>query len=349
MSGSHLHAGYRKAGGRVIFQIYRPVVLWSLVIMFAILTAAAVAASALGSIPIPAMAVLSWLLGSGEDEVLSLVIGQLRLPRILLALFCGAALGAAGAAMQSTTRNGLADPGLIGVKEGTVITVVATLLFFPQLSPFWRPFLGLAGGAAVAIAVIAIARSLSGMRFVLIGIGISWLLSSGIALFMTMARISEVHTAMIWLGGSLHAASWLDLELALPWVIAGFAVLLATTRPADAAMLGQMTAIGLGVRSRLLDAARLSASVVLTCACASVVGGLGFVGLVAPHLARLSFGSAQMPLLFGSAVFGGMLVLAADTIGRTVFAPIQVPAGILMAVLGLPFFLALMWQRRDAL
>lgn len=349
MSGPSLHAGYRKVGGRVTFLIYRPVVLWGLVTVFAILAAGAVAATALGSMPIPAMAIFSWLSGSRENEMLSLVIGQLRLPRILLGLICGAALGAAGAAMQLTTRNGLADPGLIGVKEGTVITVVATLLFFPQLSPFWRPFLGLAGGAAVAIAVIAIARSLSGLRFVLIGIGVSWLLSSAIALFMTMARISEVQTAMIWLGGSLHAASWLDLQLVLPWGAAGFAVLLATTRPGDAAMLGEITAIGLGVRSRLLDAARLSASVVLTCACASVVGGLGFVGLVAPHLARLSFGSAQMSLLLGSAAFGGLLVLAADTIGRTVFAPVQIPAGILMAVLGLPCFLALMWQRRDIL
>lgn len=331
------------------FVIYRPLVLWSLVAMFAVLFAGALAATGIGSMSIPVHALLSWLSGSGANTTQSLVLGQLRLPRILLALVCGAALGAAGAAMQSTTRNGLADPGLIGVKEGTVIAVVAALLFLPQLSPFWRPFLGLAGGAVVAITVISIARSLSGLRFVLIGIGISWLLSSGIALFMTMARISEVQTAMIWLGGSLHAASWLDLELVVPWVVAGFAVLFATTRSADAAMLGDMTATGLGVRSRWLDAARLSASVMLTCACASVVGGLGFVGLVAPHLARLSFGSAQMPLLFGSVAFGSLLVLLADTMGRTVFAPIQIPAGILMAVLGLPFFLALMWQRRDVL
>jgi iron complex transport system permease protein len=251
--------------------------------------------------------------------------------------------------MQSATRNGLADPGLIGVKEGTVVAVVAALIFLPQLSPSWRPVLGLAGGATVAAVVIAIARSLSGLRFVLIGIGVSWLLSSCIALFMTMARISEVQTAMIWLGGSLHAASWLDLQLMLPWTLLGFALLLTTTRSADAAMLGDMAATGLGVRSRLLNAVRIAASVLLTCACASVVGALGFVGLVAPHLARLSFGSAQMPLLFGSAAFGSLLVLLADTVGRTIFAPVQIPAGILMAVLGLPFFLFLMWQRKDTL
>lgn len=344
----HVRAGYRRAGGSA-FLIYRPVVLWGILSAFAVLLSTAVSAIAIGSVPLSIAVVFSWLSGAAKDDIVSLVIGQLRLPRVLLAVLCGAALGAAGAAMQSTTRNGLADPGLIGVKEGTVIAVVAALLLLPQLSPFWRPVLGLAGGAAVAVTVVTIARSLSGLRFVLIGIGVSWLLSAGIALFMTMARISEVQTAMIWLGGSLHAGSWLDLKLALPWIVAGFAILLATTRQADAAMLGDMAATGLGIRSGLLNAARLSGAVLLTCACASVVGGLGFVGLVAPHLTRLCFGSAQMPLLFGSAVFGGLLVLLADTVGRTLFGPIQVPAGILMAVIGLPFFLFLMWQRRDVL
>lgn len=342
-------AGYRRAGGRLSFLLYRPLVLMGLVAAFVVLIAASFAAMAIGSLSVPIETLFSWFSGQLDDDVAALVIGHLRLPRILLALLCGAALGAAGAAMQSATRNGLADPGLIGVKEGAVVAVVAALLFLPQLSPSWRPLLGLAGGAMVAAVVIAIARSLSGLRFVLIGIGISWLLSSCIALFMTMARISEVQTTMIWLGGSLHAASWLDLQLVLPWTLLGFALLITTTRPADAGMLGDLAATGLGVRSRLLNAARLSGSVLLTCACASVVGALGFVGLVAPHLARLSFGSGQMPLLFGSAAFGSLLVLLADTVGRTIFAPVQIPAGILMAVLGLPFFLFLMWQRRDTL
>jgi iron complex transport system permease protein len=336
-------------GGRFCFLLYRPLVLTGLVIAFVVLITASFAAMAIGSLSVSMESLFSWLSGSLQDDVASFVIGQLRSPRILLAVICGAALGAAGAAMQSATRNGLADPGLIGVKEGTVVAVVAALIFLPQLSPSWRPVLGLAGGATVAAVVIAIARSLSGLRFVLIGIGVSWLLSSCIALFMTMARISEVQTAMIWLGGSLHAASWLDLQLMLPWTLLGFALLLTTTRSADAAMLGDMAATGLGVRSRLLNAVRIAASVLLTCACASVVGALGFVGLVAPHLARLSFGSAQMPLLFGSAAFGSLLVLLADTVGRTIFAPVQIPAGILMAVLGLPFFLFLMWQRKDTL
>lgn len=349
MSKPFLSSGYRRAGQGRLFLIFRPIVMAGLLALAAVLLLGVIAASTIGSVPTSARAVFAWLGGSTENELLAFIVSQLRLPRILLALLCGAALGAAGAAMQSTTRNGLADPGLIGIKEGTVITVVAVLLFFPQMLALWRPVLGLAGGAAVALAVICIARSLSGLRFVLIGIGVSWLLSSAIALFMTMARISEVQTAMIWLGGSLHAASWLDLHLALLWSIAGFAILVATTRSADAALLGEATSVGLGVKLRWLNAARLAASVLLTSACASVVGGLGFVGLIAPHLARFCFGSSQMPLLFGSAIFGSLLVLAADTVGRTAFAPVQVPAGILMAILGLPFFLGLMWQKREAL
>ncbi len=348
-NAGYLRSGYRKLGRAQTFLIYRPTIFLGLAGAVILLAAMAVSALSIGSLRTSPSDLLSLLSGEARGDIAALVIGQLRLPRILLALLCGAALGAAGAAMQSATRNALADPGLIGIKEGTVLAVVAALLFLPQLSPVWRPVLGLAGGALVAVTVIAIARSLSGLRFVLIGIGVSWLLSSGIALFMTMARISEVQTAMIWLGGSLHAASWLDLEMALPWVAAGFALLLATTRAADAAMLGDMVSTGLGVRASLLNAARLSGAVLLTCACASVVGGLGFVGLVAPHLARLCFGSSQMPLVLGSAAFGSLLVLLADTVGRTLFAPVQIPAGILMAVLGMPFFLFLMWQRRNVL
>lgn len=340
-------SGYRQLGTVNAFWLYRPKILFAITGAIVATLMLAALALTLGSHHTDLAAVFAWQTGSLRDDMAAFVLGQLRSPRILLGLISGMMLGIAGAAMQSVTRNSLADPGLIGVKEGAVVTVLGLLLFVPEWSPFWRPFAGLAGGLVVSLIVILLARSLSGLCLLLIGIGVSWLISSATALFMTMARIEDVQTAMIWLGGSLHAASWIDLQLVAPWATIGFVLLMAVSRSGDAAALGPMAAVGLGVGVGRLNAMVLMASVAVTAASASVVGGLGFVGLIAPHLSRLLFGSRQMTLIAGSAVFGATLVLAADTIGRVVFAPIQIPAGIVMAILGVPFFLFVLWQRRQ--
>jgi iron complex transport system permease protein len=338
---------YRSLGSRKAFWLYRPAVLIGLVAGIALTLFSAIAFLWLGTYRIDAADLAGWLLRwNDEGDTRDFILGTLRLPRILMALLAGVMLGMAGAAMQSATRNGLADPGLIGVKEGAVVTVLAIMLVAPEISPVWRPLAGLAGGAGVSLLVILLARSVSGLRFLLVGIGVSWLLSSAIALFMTMARIEEVQTAMIWLGGSLHAASWTDIGLISPWAIAGLLLLLATARSAEASALGPVAAIGLGMQPGRLQGLLLLASVMLTAACASVVGGLGFVGLVAPHAARILFGARQMPLVIGSGVIGAATVLLADTIGRTVAAPVQIPAGVVLALLGVPFFLIILWQRR---
>lgn len=347
MTASPTRGGYRRLGGRGAFWLYRPSVVAGTLGLALVVFGFAALALTLGSYPTGIATVWRWIAFQVADtDMAAFILGSLRLPRILLAIVTGAMLGLAGAAMQSVTRNGLADPGLIGVKEGAIVTVLGLILFAPEWSPHWRPFAGLAGGVAVALVVILLARSLSGLRFVLIGIGVSWLLSSAIALFMTMGRISEVQTAMIWLGGSLHAASWLDLTLVVPWLIAGGLLLLLTARSADATALGGMAGVGLGVGVSLTNASVLSASVIITAAGASVVGGLGFVGLIAPHVARLVFGGGQLALLVGSAFVGAALVLFSDTLGRTLFSPIQLPAGVVMAVLGVPFFLLILWKRR---
>lgn len=274
---------------------------------------------------------------------------DIRLPRILTALLVGAMLGMAGAALQTLARNALADPGLIGVKEGAAVAVVAVAVFAPQLASGWRTAAGLAGGLAVALLVAALARDLSKVRFILVGIGVSWLLHAVIAVFTTTADIQDVQTALIWMAGSLHSASWQTLAATVPWAAAGIAGLLASSRAADAGSLGQGVAAGLGVNLRRLHGLRLLAPCLLTAAAVAAVGSLGFVGLIAPHLSRLSLGGRQLALLAGSGLYGAALVLLADSIGRLAFAPLQIPAGIVMAAIGVPFLLALLWRRRDQL
>lgn len=179
-----------------------------------------------GSFPMPSGTLFRALLGAdnvGDQQ--RFILFDIRLPRLFMALLCGAMLGLAGAAMQSITRNGLADPGLIGVKEGASIVVLALVLFFPAVGLVWRPLAGMLGGVLVALLVLALARDCSRPRFILIGIGVSWTLAAAVGIFMTTADVRDVQTAMIWLAGSLHAATWPLLAVAFCWALPGALIL----------------------------------------------------------------------------------------------------------------------------
>lgn len=349
MRAPSYRAGYRRTTlGPLAFRVrLRPLVI-CLALAGAML-AGALWALMHGSLHIPTGAAIAALTGGEASREVLHIIMEVRLPRVLMAMLIGAMLGLAGAAMQTLTRNGLADPGLIGVKEGASIGVLLVIFGAPGLSLGWRPVAGLAGGLSAALLVCALARDLSGLRFVLVGIGLSWLLSAVLLIFLTTADINDVETALLWLAGSLHNAAWPMLPVAALWGAVGALTLAATARQADAALLGDAAARGLGVWLKGLNGLRLASSALMTAAAVSCVGSLGFVGLMAPHMARLMVGGGQGALLTGSALCGGFLVLAADTFGRLAFAPLQIPAGIVMAVFGVPVFLLLLWHRRDRL
>lgn len=318
--------------------LLRPAALNIAAIMMLMLLALGLYSLSRGSFPLPASTLARALLARQDmGEQPRFILFDIRLPRILMALLCGAMLGMAGAAMQSITRNGLADPGLIGVKEGASIVVLALVLFFPAVGLVWRPLAGMVGGVAVALLVLTLARDCSRPRFILIGIGVSWTLAAAVGIFMTTADVCDVQTAMIW------------LAVAFCWALPGAIILFFTARAADVALLGDRTAIGLGVRLQQLTMLRFFAPVLLTSASVSCVGSLGFVGLMAPHMARFVLRGGQVSLLCGSALIGALLVLVTDTLGRLAFAPLQIPAGIVIALVGCPFFVVLLWRRRDAL
>lgn len=350
MSRAMHRAGLRAVRIGRFSRIVRPkAIIYSLLLML-IISGLLVSGVLHGSLPIPVSDVGRALF---YPQTLSqeqhYVVWDIRLPRLLMALLCGAMLGLAGAAMQSITRNGLADPGLIGVKEGCSVVVLTLILMFPALSLVWRPLAGVMGGALVALLVVLLARDFSRPRFVLIGIGVSWFFAAGIGIFMTTADVRNVQTALIWMSGSLQAATWPLLLVALIWMLPATILLFITVRASDVALLGNQTATGLGVRLPHLALLRFIAPVLLTAASVSCVGSLGFVGLMAPHMARFWLRGGQMALLWGSALLGALLVLLTDTIGRLAFAPLQIPAGIVIALVGGPFFLFLLWRRRDHL
>ncbi|MFP5594002.1 FecCD family ABC transporter permease [Kluyvera sp. 142486] len=350
MTRALIRAGFRPLALGPLRILLRPRLLKISAALMTVILLLVVFGVTRGSLPIPTSAIGRALF---MPEALSAqqvyIVRDIRLPRLLMALFCGGMLGLAGAAMQSITRNGLADPGLIGVKEGTSVVVLTLILAFPAVSLAWRPLVGMLGGVLVALLVIVLARDLSRPRFILIGIGVSWALSAAMGLFITTADIRDVQTAMTWLAGSLHAATWSLLAVAVVWALPAVLILYLTARAADVALMGNQVANGLGVRLSRLTLLRFFAPVLLTAASVSCVGSLGFVGLMAPHMARFMPRGGQVALLTGSALIGALLVLLTDTLGRLAFAPLQIPAGIIISLIGCPFFILLLWRRRDAL
>lgn len=303
-----------------------------------------------GSQDVPLGAVLSALNDTNAGvPALHRIVADLRLPRILLALACGAMLGLSGASLQSLTRNGLADPGLLGVREGASLAILLVFFGFPGLPLALRPVAGIAGGVAAALATIYLCGCVSRLRFILTGIGVSWFLSAIVAMVLLAADADKMQSAMVWLAGNLAATSWEIVTLAGCFLVAGATLLFISAAAGDASELGDGLASGLGVNLKLLAGVRLLAPILLTAACVSVAGSLGFVGLIAPHLARLFVGGGQTSLLAASGLWGAILVLAADTVGRTLFAPLQLPAGIVLAAIGVPALLLLLWRRRHQL
>lgn len=330
--------------------LIRPAALLWMTILLLLALGSALYSLSQGTLSLPFSAVMRGLFPVQQsDSDWQYIIHDIRLPRLLMALLCGAMLGAAGAAMQSLTRNGLADPGLIGVKEGCSVCVLLLIFQFPAAALYWRPIFGLLGGGLTALLVVFLAREVSRPRFVLIGIGVSWMFAAALGIFMTTADIRDVQTALLWLAGSLHAANWPLFLIAGSFALPTFVWLLMTARSADIAALGSETAKGLGLRMSRQAFQQLLAPVILTAASVACVGSIGFVGLMAPHMTRFLLRGGQVTLIVGSALIGALFVVISDSIGRLAFLPLQLPAGIIIAMIGGPFFLLLLWRRRDHL
>ena len=273
------------------------------------------------------------------------IFWQMRLPRSVVAIVAGGVLGAAGAVMQSTTRNGLADPSLLGIKEAACLVVWIELLFFPTLSPLWRPISAIVAGLLVTGIVMLLARGTSSSRFILIGIGISWGLNALLGVILTTLDPKQAQQLMLWMAGSLQQATLDTTQLMLVIALPILVFLLYSCRASTILQLGDATATSLGINPLPINRLRVIGAVILTALTVSTVGSIGFIGLMAPHLTRRIVSGGQSYLLCGSALVGALLLLLADCVGRLAFAPTQLPAGIIVALLGGPFLFILLWKR----
>lgn len=286
----------------------------------------------------------------GHDP-LSVILVQLRLPRTLLGLAVGAALGLSGAALQGYTRNPLADPALLGVSSMAAFGAVLTI-FFNLLAPAWLPVFAMGGAVAGVIGLLLIADTTGGaVSFLLAGAVLNIVASAGVALALSLAPNPWASADITeWLLGSLANRSLGDVALAGPFIAVGGMLVLACGRALDAMTLGETGARALGV-SLGRTQALLAAGVGLACgASVAVAGMIGFVGLVTPHLLRPLVGERPGALLVPSALAGAALLTAADTLVRAWPASGgEVRLGVAMAVIGGPIFLALLFSLRRRL
>ncbi|NUT43984.1 MAG: iron chelate uptake ABC transporter family permease subunit [Thermoactinospora sp.] len=283
------------------------------------------------------------------------VVMELRLPRALTGALVGAALAMAGGITQSIARNPLASPEILGVTTGASVTVVAGIVASGSvyggasglLLSLGIPALALLGGLLGAALVYSLAwrRGLDGYRLVLVGIGVAAVFTNVKYWLLTVGDVNDTTRAMVWISGSLHGRGWehvLPVFLALAVLVP---VALAATRTLDALRFADDTAMSLGVRLNPARAGMILLAVGLAAVATASAGPIAFVALASPQIALRLTGSGRPPLLT-SAIVGAVLVAAADLIARTAFAPVELPVGIVTAVLGAPYLIYLLIRMR---
>ncbi len=285
-----------------------------------------------------------------------LVIFEFRLPRIVIGALVGCGLGVAGAALQGITRNPLADPGILGI-HAAAGTAVVLFMFFVQGavngggfgSVLSMPLFGWIGGlAAAALLYFFSGRNgaIDPQRLILVGIA----LGSGfgaITLYVSLKmNPQDFEMATVWLTGSIYGASWEQVLTTLPWLLVLIPVIWRKAGVLDVMQLHETSVVGLGIRAGAERQWLLVCSIGLVSACVAVSGSIGFVGLIAPHIARRLVGIHYRYVIPACGAIGMAMVIIGDLIGRTVFAPVELPVGIVISIIGVPYFVYQLYRAR---
>lgn len=304
-----------------------------------------------GEYPIPPIEVLRTVFGveSGDGNY-DFIVNTLRLPRALVAFMVGGALGISGAILQGLTRNPLAAPDIVGVNAGAGLAAVSCIVVFSSFPSALLPLAAFGGAFAVATLLYLLAwrgSSSSPLRLILIGIGLGAVATALTTTMIVFGEIFEVSRAVIWLTGSVYGRTWEQVYSLLPWLVVFVPLSFALSRNLNVLNLGEEVARGLGNRIEVERGVLLFCSVALAAAAVATAGTIGFVGLIAPHIARRMVGPSHGGLLPTAGMAGGALVVLADLVGRVFFGTIEIPCGIVTAAIGAPFFLYLLYRNRN--
>lgn len=296
---------------------------------------------------LPFSQIIPSLFGSGDPAV-GIIIRKLRLPRILAGLLCGAGLGLSGCIFQSVTRNPLADPGILGINAGAGMAVLVFLVFFPQLhgnSMIFMPLFAFVGGMLVFLFLYAFAfrrGRLSNTYFLLGGIGAAAGIYSAMLIISTGLENSNFQMLSRWLAGSIWGTNWSHVGILLPYLLVLTPIVLSRGKNVDVLALGDEIAVGLGLKAERERRLLLLLAVGLSAACIAVCGGLSFVGLISPHIAKRIIGPKHCFALPASAFIGMLVCIFSDAVGRVVIRPMELPIGVIVSVISAPYFLYLL-------
>ena len=305
----------------------------------------------MGSLSIEPFDVIKTFLGQGS-KAHEIAIFKLRLPRIVIGILVGTALATSGTILQGVTKNDLADSGILGINSGSALFVVMYIYFMngnvydgvSNLTIFTMPIVALTGAlfAAFLIYILAWNKGISSSRLLLIGIGVNIAFTSLLTIFQLKFTTQEFNRVMAWTSGSIWGSNWKYVMAILPFIIILMALTLYKSRYLDALNLGDEVATGLGIEVEKERRKLIIYAVVLSGVSTSVAGSIGFLGLVAPHIARKLVGPKHSKLIPTAALIGTLIILVGDTISRNIIAPMEIPVGIVVAIIGVPYFIYLM-------
>jgi len=305
----------------------------------------------IGDAPLSYNRLIPTLLGQGTFKE-EFVLFSIRLPRLIVTLLAGMALALSGAILQGITRNDLADPGIIGINSGAGIAVAIAFLFIPiELGSFvyFIPIVAFIGALLTAILIYLFSYSkttgLSPVRLVLVGIGFSSALSGAMIVIISSAEREKVDFIANWLAGNIWGADWPFIWAILPWLVILIPFTLYKAHRLNLLGLSEPVAIGVGLSIEKERIVLLLTAVALAASAVSVTGGISFIGLLAPHIAKALVGPRNQLFIPIAILLGGWILVFADTIGHNLIEPNGIPAGIMVAFIGAPYFIYLLLKK----
>lgn len=291
------------------------------------------------------------LLGNGTFKE-EFVLYSIRLPRLIITLLCGMALALSGAILQGITRNDLADPGIIGINSGAGVAITVLYLFFPIDAGsfvYLIPLAAFIGALLTAVLIYLCSYSktngMEPVKLVLTGVGVSMALSGAMIVLISSADRTKVDFIAKWLAGNIWGTDWPFVWAVLPWLAVLIPFTLYKANRLNVLGLSEPVAVGIGVSIQRERIVLLLTAVALAASAVSVTGGITFIGLIAPHIAKALVGPRNQLFLPIAVLIGGWLLVIADTIGRNIIEPSGVPAGIMIALIGAPYFVYLLLKK----
>lgn len=300
-------------------------------------------------------AIINTLFGQGSNSE-NIIIFDLRLPRIFIAIIVGIALSTAGCILQTITKNDLSEPGIIGINAGAALAVVLFISYntgnyyneLGDLSIFLMPFIAIIGSliASFIIYILSYNKGLSPTRILLIGIGINAGINSIISLYQLILSAGDFNRVLTWTSGSLWGSNWKFFIASSPIILIFYILTIFKHKTLDILNLGDEIALGLGINVERERKYLFFIVVILSATATSVAGNIGFLGLLAPHIAKKLFGFAHKKIIITSSVISIIIIVGADALSRNLFSPIEIPVGITIALLGVPYFIYLMLKEK---